>query len=428
MAGIGSSSLLPTFIITLVLSIQVSDGAKREKGANMESLNSKNTSLVVIDVQKYFIPGYPGAMSPAIPGQDEAQKLANVLLLIKTAKKHGLTTFVTYEASKRGINAMPDELRRELPAEKCTEFIKQYFDLTKKPELSAALEDAGPENVIVCGAETDVCVMQSATGLIKKGYRVYLAEDAVYTSTTLNEPALKRMQLTGVHIVKTAEAIRAIENSDIPAGKNEFEKPTYIPDINADRVAAVIINYDDESLEKASDPKREQKKIRIANLNQYAEVLEIPVYYLHDGRVDEIKKNMYLPSQVHFLEVAGAYQSSIQELADILQKEKISQAVLGGIEEDRVVEGAVLALSRHGFQVHLMEDATFKDGGTTDQAGFDTFYRSGAIPSSFKMFIYDATDGIQAVLKKRWRDMFREKLAKKEIIWVDELPFVKDSQ
>jgi hypothetical protein len=73
MAGIGSSSLLPTLIIGLVLSVQMSDGAKREKGSEMDNLNSKNTSLVVIDVQKYFIPGYPGAISPAIPGQNEAK-------------------------------------------------------------------------------------------------------------------------------------------------------------------------------------------------------------------------------------------------------------------------------------------------------------------------------------------------------------------
>jgi hypothetical protein len=37
-------------------------------------------------------------------------------------------------------------------------------------------------------------------------------------------------------------------------------------------------------------------------------------------------------------------------------------------------------------------------------------------------------EGIQAVLKKRWRKMFRAKFAKKEILWVDDLPFVRDSQ
>jgi nicotinamidase-related amidase len=428
MIGRVSFVLLPAFVLLGGLSAQPSVVARKDQGLDMEKLNAKNTSLVVIDVQNYFIPGYPGAISPPIPGQNEAQKLANVLALIKTAKKQGLTTFVTFEASKQGIDAMPDELKRELPTEKCSEFIKQYFDLTKKPEVSAALEKAGTKNVLVCGAETDVCVMQSATGLIKKGYRVYLAEDAVYTSTTLNEPALERMQMAGVHIVQTAEAIRAIENSSTPAVKNTWERRPDTPDIEADTVAAVIVNYDDESLEKVSDPKKAQKKVRMANLNHYAEVLEIPVYYLWNGPVEEIKKDMYLPLQARFLQAPDGYRSAVQALAAILQKEKISQVVLGGIEEDQAVTVAASVLTESGFQVHLMEDVVFKDGGTMEPDAFAGFYLSGAIPSSFKMFIYDATEGIQAVIKKRWREMFKVKLAKKEITWVDELPFVKDSQ
>ena len=415
-------------LILSVLSAQASAGAANTMGPDIEKLNSKNTVLVVIDVQKYFIPGHPGAISPAIPGQNEALKLANVLSLIRTAKKNGLNILVTFEGSKRGLEAMPDELSRELPAEGCAEFIKQYFDLTRKPGISAALEKTGAENILVCGAETDVCVMQSATGLIRKGYNVFLAEDAVFTSTTLNEPALKRMQMAGVRIVKTAEAIRAIENSGIPVGAAGFEKRTPLPDIEAGRVAAVIINYDDKSLERAADPKKEQKKIRIGQLNHYAEVLEIPVYYLHAGRVDGLKKAMHLPPQVHFLEAAVSYPEPIKKLAVVLRDAKVSQVVLGGIEENTIVEGAVSLLVESGLQVHVMEDVVLEDGGTAEEGAFDNLYRAGAVPCSFKMFIYDATEGIQAVIKKRWREMFRAKLAKKEILWVDELPFVKDSQ
>ncbi|MBP1766186.1 MAG: hypothetical protein H6P98_301, partial [Candidatus Aminicenantes bacterium] len=331
-------------LILSVLSAQASAGAANTMGPDIEKLNSKNTVLVVIDVQKYFIPGHPGAISPAIPGQNEALKLANVLSLIRTAKKNGLNILVTFEGSKRGLEAMPDELSRELPAEGCAEFIKQYFDLTRKPGISAALEKTGAENILVCGAETDVCVMQSATGLIRKGYNVFLAEDAVFTSTTLNEPALKRMQMAGVRIVKTAEAIRAIENSGIPVGAAGFEKRTPLPDIEAGRVAAVIINYDDKSLERAADPKKEQKKIRIGQLNHYAEVLEIPVYYLHAGRVDGLKKAMHLPPQVHFLEAAVSYPEPIKKLAVVLRGAKVSQVALGGIEENTIVEGAVSLL------------------------------------------------------------------------------------
>jgi len=34
----------------------------------MANFNPQNTSLIVIDVQKYFIPGFPGAISPADSG------------------------------------------------------------------------------------------------------------------------------------------------------------------------------------------------------------------------------------------------------------------------------------------------------------------------------------------------------------------------
>jgi len=323
---------------------------------------------------------------------------------------------------------MPDDIKKELPTNRLSQFIKAYFDITKKPEVSAALENAGTKNIVVCGAETDVCVLQSVTGLIKKGYGVYLAKDAIFTSTTLNGPALKRMQMAGANIVKTAEVIRAIENSDKPAIENKFKKLNDIPDIDVDKVAAVIVNYDDESLETVSDAKKEQKRERIKYLNHYAEVLEIPVFYLYIGSVEQIKKDMHFPTQVEFRKAENSYPKSMQELAASLKNKKISQAVIGGIDEDKSVQHSAAILIKKGLEVHLMEDVYFKNEGAADQAELDNLYRSGVVPSSFKMFIYDAAEGIQSVLKKRWQEMFKAKHDKKEILWVDELPFVKDSQ
>ncbi len=403
-------------------------GEDQGKISDIGKLNSKNVSLVVIDVQNYFIPGYPGAISAAIPGQNEAKKLANVLSLIKAAKKNDMNTFVTYEGSDKDIMAMPDEMKKELPTNRFSQFIKAYFDITKKPEVSAALEKAGTKNIVVCGAETDVCVLQSVTGLIKKGYVVYLAEDAIYTSTTLNTPALKRMQLAGANIVETAEVIRAIENSDKPAIENKFKKMNDIPDIDVNKVAVVIVNYDDESLENVSDTKKEQKKERIKYLNHYAEVLEIPVFYLYDGRVEQVKKDMHLPLQVQFLKADNSYQKSTLELAASLKNKKISQVVIGGIDKDKSVQYSAAILIKKGIEVHLMEDVYFKNGGAADQGELDSLYHSGVVPSSFKMLIYDAAEGIQSVLRKRWQEMFKAKHDKKEIVWVEELSFVRDSQ
>lgn len=190
----------------------------------------------------------------------------------------------------------------------------------------------------------------------------------------------------------------------------------------------MIVNYDDESLERISDPKKESKMVRMKYLNHYAEVLEIPVYYLYSGSVEQIKKDMHLSPQVNFLKVDRSFPESAKDLASSLKNKKISQAVVGGVDEDGVVPALASVLNKSGLEVHLMEDAYFKSGRTSNQGELDRLYHSGIVPSSFKMFMYDADEGIQSILKPRWREMFRDKLDKKEIIWVDELPFVKDSQ
>ena len=421
-------ALVTIFCLTFGMAVSGTSIEGQRKDPDMGRLNSRNASLVVIDVQNYFIPGYPGAIAAAIPGQNEDRKLANVLSLVRAAKRNDMNMLVTYEASDKGIMAMPDGIKKELPTDKCSQFIKAYFDITKKPEVCTALEKTGTKNIVVCGAETDVCVMQSVTGLIKKGYRVYLAEDAVYTSTTLNEPALKRMQLAGANIVKTAEVIGAFENSGQPNIENKFKKMRIVPDLDADKVAVMIVNYDDESLERISDPKKESKMVRMKYLNHYAEVLEIPVYYLYSGSVEQIKKDMHLSPQVSFLKIDRSFPESAKDLASSLKNKKISQAVVGGVDEDGVVLALASVLNKSGLEVHLMEDAYFKSGRTSNQGELDRLYHSGIVPSSFKMFVYDADEGIQSILKPRWREMFRDKLDKKEIIWVDELPFVKDSQ
>jgi hypothetical protein len=239
---------------------------------------------------------------------------------------------------------------------------------------------------------------------------------------------LKRMQMAGAEIVKTAEVIRAFENSGQPNVENTFKKMRTVPDLEADKVAIVIVNYDDQSLERSFDPKKEPKMVRMKYLNHYAEVFEIPVYYLYSGSVEHIKKGMHLPPQVNFLKIERSFAESAKDLASSLKNKKISQVVIGGFDEDGVVRDSASTLAMSGLEVHLMEDVYFKKGSPSNQGELDRLYHSGVVPSSFKMFVYDADEGIQAILKPRWREMFRDKLNKKEIIWVDELPFVKDSQ
>ena len=63
--------------------------------------------------------------------------------------------------------------------------------------LLDALRRDGPP-VVVAGAETDVCVMQSCFGLLEMGFEVFLLEDCVFSNEANVGPALRRMQQAGV--------------------------------------------------------------------------------------------------------------------------------------------------------------------------------------------------------------------------------------
>lgn len=87
-------SKLTTYLITLVLTtfvtIPVKAAVFTDNYANQQTLNSeigynltsKNTALIVIDVQKNFIPGLPECFMTEIPGQNTPNKLANLKKLI----------------------------------------------------------------------------------------------------------------------------------------------------------------------------------------------------------------------------------------------------------------------------------------------------------------------------------------------------------
>jgi nicotinamidase-related amidase len=63
----------------------------------------------------------------------------------------------------------------------------------------AALRATGRGTAVLVGFETDVCVAQSAIGLVELGLRAVVPEDAVYTNSAVeHERGLARMTGAGV--------------------------------------------------------------------------------------------------------------------------------------------------------------------------------------------------------------------------------------
>jgi len=63
------------------------------------------------------------------------------------------------------------------------------------------------QQVVVCGIETHVCVLQTSLDLLAEGFQVHLVCDAISSRKKLDhEAAIDRMQQAGV-ILTTAESV-----------------------------------------------------------------------------------------------------------------------------------------------------------------------------------------------------------------------------
>jgi len=83
---------------------------------------------------------------------------------------------------------------------------KDAFGRAGNPEIMAALQATGRRTAVCVGMETDVCVAQTAIGLLGEGYRVVALRDAVATTDWDEEIGIGRMRDAGV-IISSVKAL-----------------------------------------------------------------------------------------------------------------------------------------------------------------------------------------------------------------------------
>ena len=77
---------------------------------------------------------------------------------------------------------------------------KPVFGLADVPEILAALEATGRRTAVLVGAETDVCIAQSAIGLLACGFRVVVVTDATFAPGAMHELGLRRIRDAGAEL------------------------------------------------------------------------------------------------------------------------------------------------------------------------------------------------------------------------------------
>jgi nicotinamidase-related amidase len=155
--------------------------------AHSRFVQPDRAALVLIDVQPLFIDLMHGEHEPLLA------RLEHLLLLVHT---FAMPVVATFEHPVERNGWLPERLERVFPPSG-GRFVKQTFNLCSEPKVRAAVEASGREQMIVAGAETDVCVLQSVLGLLDMGRQVFLVEDCLFTAEPNDGPALRRMEQVG---------------------------------------------------------------------------------------------------------------------------------------------------------------------------------------------------------------------------------------
>ncbi|MDQ2996574.1 MAG: isochorismatase family protein [Chloroflexota bacterium] len=143
--------------------------------------------LIVIDVQPPFLDKLP---------REDSQLLRNrICWLIGVAGWLHVPLVVTAEDIAREGGIDP-QVVRALPAG-IQAHNKMVFDLAADPAILAAIAQTGQKTAVLVGLETDVCVAQSALGLLGKGYQVAMVADATGSPGTAHSFGLERAARAG---------------------------------------------------------------------------------------------------------------------------------------------------------------------------------------------------------------------------------------
>jgi nicotinamidase-related amidase len=156
--------------------------------------------LVVIDVQ------------PGIGG--DADVLARAHWLVRLARALDVPIVVTEEEPERHGATRPGFVESGTPV-----FRKPTFGLAGTPEILDAVTATGRGTAVLVGFETDVCVYQSAVGLLDAGLRVLVVEDAVGSPGEMHARGLARLRDAGVRLTHCKalgyEWVRTVEGASV---------------------------------------------------------------------------------------------------------------------------------------------------------------------------------------------------------------------
>jgi len=144
-----------------------------EKINNLMRITKENTAGLIVDIQERLFPVM----------LEKEKLLKNCLALVKGLNELQLPLVVTQQYSK-GLGETLPEIKDAIPDFNFIE--KRAFSCCDEPAVIEQLKKLEAKNIIICGIEAHVCVLQTAIDLKESGLEPVVVMDCVSSRTQEN--------------------------------------------------------------------------------------------------------------------------------------------------------------------------------------------------------------------------------------------------
>ena len=171
-------------------------------------ITKENTVGLVVDIQERLFP---------VMWKKE-KLLSNCLILIQGIQELQIPLLVTQQYTK-GLGETHAEIKSVINDFSFIE--KREFSCCDEPTVSKMLKQIEAKNIIICGIESHVCVLQTAVDLKEAGYNPIVVVDCVSSRTAENiELAKERFRFEGIMMTSYESILFELTRS---SGVNEFK-------------------------------------------------------------------------------------------------------------------------------------------------------------------------------------------------------------
>lgn len=157
-------------------------------------VQAKLSALVIIDVQ--------GNLAQVI--DQGTATVARIKWLAEIAAELSIPRLIT-EQYPRGLGHTVSELKAIV--DQAMVLQKSHFSAMQEGDFVTTLAQLGKPQIVICGMETHVCVLQTAVELQAAGYHVFIVEDGCGSRRASDkQAALQRLSALGIQRV-TSEMV-----------------------------------------------------------------------------------------------------------------------------------------------------------------------------------------------------------------------------